>query len=98
MNVGEAEVDLADGRSGGSDADHGSAPAWRAPSTRSARRSTPFNDAATTLYRFFLEQLCDWYVELAGCRSAPMRTRGAQDHARDAGVGVRDPRCACCTR
>ena len=27
--------------------------------------SSDFNDAATTLYRFFWNEFCDWYVELA---------------------------------
>jgi len=67
MNVGDAEVDLAAGRSGGSDADR-----WiRArlsrciDDVRSALDGYRFNDAATALYRFFWNELCDWYVELA---------------------------------
>jgi valyl-tRNA synthetase len=67
MNVGDAQVDLAAGRSGGSDADRWirARLARAIDEVRTALDAYRFNDAANALYRFFWNEFCDWYVELA---------------------------------
>ncbi|MBM4245465.1 MAG: valine--tRNA ligase [Deltaproteobacteria bacterium] len=67
MNAGDGKIDLADGMTGGTDADR-----WiRArlarciDEVRTALDGYRFNDAAAALYRFFWNELCDWYLELA---------------------------------
>jgi nicotinate-nucleotide pyrophosphorylase len=73
LNVGDGPVALADGQRGGSDADR-----WiRArlarciDEVREAIDGYRFNDAASALYRFFWNEFCDWYVELAKMSLTP---------------------------
>ena len=67
MNVGDAKIDLAAGMTGGTDADRWirARLARAIDEVRAAFDAYRFNDAATTLYRFFWNELCDWYLELA---------------------------------
>jgi len=67
MNVGDEPIDLAAGRTGGTDADRWirARLARAIDEVRGALDAYRFNDAATTLYRFLWNEFCDWYVELA---------------------------------
>ena len=79
---------------------------WILVAPRGRDRRTPnagidefrLDDASSALYRFFWNELCDWYLELTKPVLRGGRSKRRAEDARDARARARDRRCARCIR